>query len=188
MKKLRISLLLLFSGLLVAASFAVTPSTVRYLHVRVTNPVTHEQVRINLPLVLAEKVIPAINDGQLRDGKVRVGDLKADKINLRAILEALKAAPEGEFVSVQDLGDDVHVAKEQGQLVVHVTDKKNNEKVDVTIPWDVAQALISDTNEDQINIEAGIKALENVGDTTLVRVSDHEENVRVWVDSLNSGE
>ena len=73
---------------------------------------------------------------------------------IRAILEALKTAPEGEFVSVQGAGEDVRVAKEHGLMVVHVIDKENKQNVDVTIPWDVAQALISETGENQLNIEA----------------------------------
>ena len=106
--------------------------TTRYLHVRVTNPTTHELVRVNVPLTLAEKVIPAINHGELRDGKVRIGNFSADNVNVRAILDALKTAPEGEFVTVQNTGDDVRVAKEHGQVVVHVIDKNSHENVDVT--------------------------------------------------------
>jgi len=170
----------LISG--IARAAAVT----RYLHVRVSNPANHELVRVNVPLELAEKVIPAINEGKLRDGKVSLGDFSANNLNLRAILDALKTAPEGEFVTVQDSGDNVRVAKERGQLVVHVKDKDGRENVDVTIPWDVVEALVSDTDPNQLNVQAGIKALENSGDTILVRVSDHEEQVRVWVDSRNS--
>jgi len=176
----------LSSALLLAATLAVAASATRYLHVKVTNPTTHELVRVNVPLTLAEKVIPAINHGELRDGKVHIGNLNADKVNVRAILDALKTAPEGEFVTVQNLGNDVRVAKEHGQVVVHVIDKDSKENVDVTVPWDVVEALVSDTTEDQLNVEAAVKALENVGDTTLVRVSGHEENVRVWVDSRNT--
>ena len=176
----------LSSALLLAATLAVAASATRYLHVKVTNPTTHELVRVNVPLTLAEKVIPAINHGELRDGKVHIGNLNADKVNVRAILDALKTAPEGEFVTVQNTGDDVRVAKEHGQVVVHVIDKDSKENVDVTVPWDVVEALVSDTTEDQLNVEAAVKALENVGDTTLVRVSGHEENVRVWVDSRNT--
>jgi ribonuclease HI len=179
--------LVVFSALLLA-TFAVAATTTRYVHVRVSSPGTHELVRVNLPLVLAEQVIPAINHGQLRDGKVRIGHLDANNVNVRAILEALKAAPEGEFVSVQDVGNDVRVAKEHGLMVVHVADKENKQNVDVTIPWDVAQALISETSEDQLNIEAAVKALENVGDMNLVKVTGQDENVRVWVDSRSSGE
>jgi hypothetical protein len=176
--------------LLLVATCAMAASPMRYLHVRVNNPNSHELVRVNVPLMLAERVIPAINHGELRDGKVSIGNFHADNVNVRAILDALKTAPEGEFVTVQDIGNDVRVAKEHGQLVVHVIDKNSNsdsrENVDVTIPWDVVQALISDTTENQLNVEAAIKALETVGDTTLVRVSGHDENVRVWVDSRNT--
>jgi len=158
----------------------------RYLHVRVTNTTTHELVRVNVPLSLAEKIIPAINNGDLRNGKVHIGELSADNVNLRAILEALKTAPEGEFVTVQESDSDVHVAKEHGQMVVHVFDKGSKQKVDVTIPWDVAQALVSDTTENQLNVEAGIKALESAGDVTLVSVIGGDESVRVWIDSRST--
>jgi ribonuclease HI len=168
------------------AVWAATPE--RYLHVRVSNPTTHELVRVNVPLSLAEKIIPAINHGQLRDGKVQIGGFSADNVNLKAILEALRTAPEGEFVTVQQNDSDVHVAKEHGQLVVHVIDKQSKEKVDVTIPWDVAQALISDTTENQLNVEAAIKALQNAGDLTLVSVVGHDESVRVWIDSRSTDE
>jgi ribonuclease HI len=168
------------------AVIAWASSPERYLHVRVSNPGTHELVRINLPLSLAEKVIPAINHGQLRDGKVQIGGFTANDVDVRAILDALKTAPEGEFVSVQQTDSDVRVAKEHGQLVVHVKDKNGKENVDVTIPWNVAQALISDTNENQLNIEAAVKALEGAGDLTLVTVTGSDESVRVWIDSNSS--
>lgn len=174
--------------LALAASLAFAVTTTRYLHVRVSNPVTHELVRVNVPLTLAEQVIPAINHGQLRGGKIQIGNFTANNVNVRAILEALRNAPEGEFVSVQDAGSNVHVAKEHGQMVVHVVDKNSKENVDVTVPWEVAQALVTNTAEDQLNVEAAIKALENVGDTTLVTVAGKDENVRVWVDSRNSDE
>jgi ribonuclease HI len=182
-------LLAVFAALFVSATFlfAVTATT-RYLHVRVSNPSTKELVRVNVPLTLAEKIIPAINHGQLRDGKIQCGNFTANNVNIRAILDALKTAPEGEFVTVQEIGNDVHVAKEHGQMVVHVVDKNSGENVDVTIPWEVAQALITDTREDQLNVEAAIKALENIGDTTLVRVTSKDQNVRVWVDSRNTDE
>lgn len=168
------------SGMARAASVA------RYLHVRVTNAARGELVRVNVPLTLAEKVIPAIRDGRLRDGKISLGDRSLDRVDIHAILDALKTAPEGEFVRVEDAGDNVRVAKERGELVVHVKDKNGSENVEVTIPWNVAEALVSDTDQGQLNVEAGIKALEDSGDTTLVRVSDHGDEVRVWIDSRNT--
>ncbi len=177
-----------FLAVLLAGTVVWASSPERYLHVRVNNPTTHELVRVNLPLSLAERVIPAINHGQLHEGKIQIGNFSADNINLKAILGALKAAPEGVFVTVQQTGNDVRVAKERGQMVVHVVDKESKQKVDVTIPWDIAQALVSDTNENQLNLVALIKALENAGDVTLVTVTGHDENVRVWIDSHGTEE
>jgi hypothetical protein len=175
------------AAILLTATLALAATNgMRYLHVKVTNPTSHELVRVNVPLVLAEKIIPAINHGDLRDGKIHIGHMDADNVNVRAILDALKTAPEGEFVTVQNTGDDVRVAKEHGQVVVHVIDKNSKENVDVTVPWDVVEALVSNTTENQLNVEAAIKALQNVGDTTLVRVSGSDENVRVWIDSRNT--
>lgn len=184
MKHMKLNLLLLALVLTATAVWAVTPE--RYLHVRVTNPSTHELVRVNLPLSLAEKVIPAINEGELRDGKVQIGDFKADNVNIKMILDAVKTAPDGEFVTVEEKDNNVRVAKEHGQLVVHVIDKQGKENVDVTIPWEVAQALTANTDKDQINVEAAIKALESIGDMTLVTVTGHDENVRIWIDSNSS--
>ena len=178
--------LALCSATLLTATLALAASATRYLHVKVTNPTSHELVRVNVPLTLAEKIIPAINHGELRDGKIHIGRMNADQVNVRAILDALKTAPEGEFVTVQNTGDDVRVAKEHGQVVVHVIDRNSKENVDVTVPWDVVEALVSDTTENQLNVEAAIKALQNVGDTTLVRVTGQDENVRVWIDSRNT--
>ena len=188
MKMTRKSLLFAagFSALSLATALAMAAPTIRYIHVRVSNPRNHELVRVNVPLELAEKVIPAINHGQLRGGKIEIGDFRADNVNIHAILDALKTAPEGEFVTVQHTGSDVRVAKEHGQLVVHVIDKNSSENVDVTVPWEVAQALVSDTKEDQLNVEAAVRALENVADTTLVRVTNHDQSVRVWIDSRNT--
>ncbi len=143
------------AGVLLAATFVYAATTARYLHVKVTNPTTHELVRVNVPLMLAERVIPAINHGELRNGKIHIGKFEANNVNIREILDALKTAPEGEFVTVQNTGNDVHVAKEHGQMVVHVFDKGDKQNVDVTVPWEVAQALISDTTENQLNGDCG---------------------------------
>jgi len=173
-------------AILLTGTVVWAASAERYLHVRVETPATHELVRVNVPLSLAAKIIPAINHGQLHEGKVHVGHLQADEIDIRAVLDALKSAPEGEFVTIQQNESDVRVAKERGQLVVHVVDKRGKENVDVSVPWEVAQALVSNTTDNELNIEAAIQALQSIGDSTLVTVADHDQTVRVWVDSNSS--
>lgn len=175
-------------GLLFVASIVAAAPPEHYLHVKVDGVNTKELVRVNIPLSLAEKVIPAINHGQLRHGKIQIGDFQANGIDLPAILDAVKSAPDGEFVTVQEPDTNVRVAKQNGQLIVHVTDKEDGQKVNVTVPWEVAEALASATNQHELNIEAAIQALDRAGDTTLVTVTDNEETVRVWIDSHNTSE
>src|SRR5437868_219024 len=48
----------------------------RWLHVRVSNPDAKEEtVRVNVPLELAERVLPTINRDRLHNGKVRVDQI-----------------------------------------------------------------------------------------------------------------
>ncbi len=183
---MKISKAVLLVAIVVVGTAVWAASAERYLHIKVNNPKTQELVRVNVPLSLAEKVLPAINHGDLKNGKVQVGNFKSEDIDVRALLEAVKSAPEGEFVSVQKPDEEVRVAKEHGQLVAHVKNKGGRERVDVTIPWEVAQALISETTDNQLNISAAIKALQNIGDMTLVTVAGEDESVRVWIDSNNT--
>jgi ribonuclease HI len=171
-------------------TMAMAASSERYLHIRVNNLGQNEQVRVNVPLSFAEKVLPAINHGQLSKGKLHIGKLSADSVDMKAIFEALKTAPEGEFVTVRENDNDVRVAKEHGQLIVRVVDKgsKDKENVEVTIPWNVALALSSEADGDQLNLEAAIKALESAGDITLVAVTSREETVRIWIDSSSTAD
>src|SRR2546422_2254411 len=49
-------------------------------------------------------------------------------VDLRALLDAVRSAKDGEFVSVQSRENDVRVAKQGGYLVVHVRDHKRSEE------------------------------------------------------------
>ena len=176
-------LLVVLAVLSMAAAAWAAPAE-RYLHVRVDNAASGQKVRINIPLSLAAQVIPAIDNGRLRDGKVEVGHFEANGVNVKQILDALKTAPDGEFVTVQQPGENVRVAKKNGVLLIHVTDTKGErQNIDVTVPWAVAEALASTSSQNQLNVEAAIQALERAGNMTLVTVTGNRQNVRVWIDS-----
>ncbi|MFZ0636407.1 MAG: hypothetical protein WA755_20170 [Candidatus Acidiferrales bacterium] len=169
-------------------AFAAPPE--KYLHVRVNNSENKETVNVNLPLSLAEKILPTIHQGNLKDGKVTIGDAEMDNVDLRAILDAVRTAPDNEFVTVKSDTEDVRVAKSKGNLVVHVNEtkkdgEKNPEKVDVTIPMSVVNALVP-TDKREIDLVAAIHALADAGDTLLVTVHNATEEVRIWVDSNGS--
>lgn len=159
----------------------------RWLHVRVSNPGSKEEtVRVNVPLELAEKVLPTINKDRLHSGKVRIEDIDCHGVDLRALADAVRTSKDGEFVTVQNKDADVRVAKHNGTLFVHVIDKNRAKKsqVEVKVPMRVVDALFSGS-KDELDLVAALHALSSQGDTELVSVKDDENTVRVWLDSKN---
>jgi hypothetical protein len=159
----------------------------RWLHVRVSNPGSKEEtVRVNVPLELAEKVLPTINRDRLHSGKVRFDDIDCHGVDLRALLDAVRTSKDGEFVTVQNKDSDVRVAKQNGTLFVHVIDKNRAKRtqVEVKVPMRVVDALFS-AGKDELDLVAALHALSSQGDTELVSVKDDENTVRVWLDSKN---
>lgn len=194
---------LMFTGL---AALAVTAQSKtgaaapadKWLHVRVVEDGDRgETVRVNVPLSLAEAILPALKvHNKIDGGRIKIHHPHWDnEIDFRAAFDAVKNAPDGEFVTVQKGKDEeVRVSKEKGYLLVSVRDgrsrkdgTKRQEKVDVKVPMSVAEALFSGA-KDELDILAAVRALARHGDTQLVAVEDGKTTVRVWVDSKNVSE
>jgi hypothetical protein len=170
-----------------AAPSATAAKQERWLHVRVDNPDSKDEiVRINVPLELAEKVLPAINREQLQSGKVKLDHFDCHGVDLHALLDAVRTSKDGEFVTVQSKDSDVRVAKQNNYLLVHALDKKHSRKsrVEIKVPMKVVEALLS-AGKDELDLVAALHALSAQGDTELVSVKDEENTVRVWLDSKN---
>lgn len=161
----------------------------RYLHVRVEDPAKGESVNVNVPLSMAEKILPTINKGELHDGRVTISEANMNGIDVRALLDAIRTAPDNEFATVKQRDQNVRVAKSDGNLVVQIRDtEKGGEKVDVTVPIKVVDALFSTAKQNELDITAALRALSEAGDTLLVTVHDATQQVRIWVDSRSAGE
>ena len=178
-----------------ASTLAFAGSDV-WLHIKVDNAEGNkEHVRVNVPLNLAEKVLPAIQVNKMHSGKLRIGNDNVD-IDPRTLMEAIRGAKDGVFVTVENdrkrdgRHETVRVAKEGGYMVVKTTATGGHdpENVDIRIPLDVVDALLSSGNHDELDILAAIKVLATHHDGTLVSVTNHSETVRIWVDLKNSGE
>jgi hypothetical protein len=178
-------------------------TTEQWIHVRVESKEEHgETVRVNVPVEMAAKVLPAINKNNLHDGKVRIDSAHMNDVDLRVILDAVRSSRDGEYVTVQDHDNNVRVAKSAGYLYIHVTDKAEGKKaaakdgkteaksaahesrVEIKVPMKVVDALFS-AGKDELDLVAALKALSAHGDTELVTVKDNENTVRIWVDSKN---
>ena len=178
-----------------------TAKSDQWIHVRVENrDEGGETVRVNVPIDMAVKVLPAIKHDKLHDGKVRIDGAHMNDVDLRAMLDAVRSAKDGEYVTVQSNENDVRVAKNAGYLYIHVTDRNHKKgeavkdaktaresKVEVKVPMKVVDALFS-SGDDELDIVAALRALSNNGDTELVSVKDSENTVRVWIDSKNSSD
>jgi hypothetical protein len=175
----------------------------KWIHVRVTSADTKgESVKVNVPLDMAEKVLPAINKDRLHNGKVRIDKADMNGVDVRAILDAVRTAKDGEFVTVQAPDADVRVAKEGGFLLIHVLDKSEHHgkaetkgekeamanvsphRLEIKVPMKVVDALFS-AGDNELDLVAALRALSSSGDTELVSVKDNQNTVRVWIDSKN---
>lgn len=184
--------LLGMAGILLGATMALAQAPERWFHIRViSSDAKGETVRVNIPMSVAEQVLPAIHAKDLNDGKVRIHG-KMNDVDVRALLDAVAKSPDNEFVTVQSKDENVRVAKSGEYLLVKVRDQegKNNEKpeqVDVKVPISVVKALLSDSESpDELNVLAALQALKAYGDTELVTVTDKDQTVRIWVDSRNT--
>jgi hypothetical protein len=188
--------LLLIPGLTLAqtpaAKTSSAPSTTsakqdRWLHVRViSSDAKGETVRVNVPLDLAEKVLPTINHDRLHGGKVKIDCAHVNDVDLRAMVEAIRAAKDGEYVTVQGTENDVRVAKQDNHLIVHVLDKGKSRKsqIEIKVPMKVIDALFS-AGKDELDLVAALHVLSAQGDIELVSVKGDDNTVRVWLDSKN---
>jgi len=184
-----LGMICVLAGLVVTAPAAMATPTERYLHVKVEDASKGESVNVNVPLSMAEKILPTINKNNIHNGHVTIGHADMNDVDIRALLDAVRTAPDNEFVTVKGKDQDVRVAKSNGNLVVHVRDAaKGGQKVDITIPMKVVDALLSTAKDNELDISAAIRALGDAGDALLVTVEDASEHFRIWVDSKGSPE
>jgi hypothetical protein len=178
----------LLAGMLIAAvSPTLAGASEQYLHVKVQDGA--KRVNVNVPLSMAEKIIPAINNKRLHDGCVTIRQAEMNGIDVRTILDAVRTAPDNEFVTVRERDQSVQIAKRNGNIVVYVRNRENkDQRVDVTVPMTVVNALFSTAKRDQLDIVAALRALGNSGNVFLVTVQDASQNVRVWVDSQSTAD
>ncbi len=183
------------------ASATVALAAERWVHVKVNETGENgERVRVNIPLSLAEKILPTINAHKLHNGKVRVDEHGFDEVDLRALLDAVRTAQDNEYVTVESKHENVRVAKSGGFMLIKVRETPHPSKkekataaapkvhtVDVKIPFAVVNALLSG-EKDELDLVAGIRALGQYDNLELVTVNDEDSSVRIWVDSQNTAE
>lgn len=190
--------LLAAGALTAAATTAIAAGAEKYLHVKVEDADKGESVNVNVPLSMAEKILPTINDHDLHQGRVTIHDAEMNGVDVRALLDAVRSAQDNEFVTIKERdNEEVRVAKSNGNIVVHIRDhegrhgskaSENGQLVDVTVPMKVVDALFATAKDNELDIVSALRALSDAGDVLLVTVQDAGQKVRIWVDSRSSME
>jgi hypothetical protein len=197
-KKLAVGGLAILAAALMITNIthAQPPQGDRWIHVKVEGGVAKtDMVNVNLPISLAVLVLSSVDHEQFHHGHVSLGHADLNGVDLRAILDAVRNSPDGEFVTVKNHNQDVHVAKQNGFLVIHVIDERSSERssdrgsdhrtVEVRVPISVCDAMLAAGGQD-LDVAAGLKALAAHGDTELVTVKDGNQTVHIWIDSKST--
>lgn len=163
------------------AGFASAETTGRWINVDVQEHTDGTKVKVHLPLDLVLTVINGIDIQNFDAGEVdlEMGDVDVD---WPQVFQALRDAPDGEFITVDSPDADVRVSKASGMMLIDVDEKEgDNAKVKVRVPMSMINALhIDDAN--RVDVKAFLASLNELPDGELVRVESDDANVRIWVE------
>jgi hypothetical protein len=188
MNRSQAKILSLFLVCMIAAGVAQAAD--RWLHVRVEETGSYgENISVNVPLELVTAFLPAIQDEAWDHGHFDIGHGRIDDVDLREIFEALRDAPDTDFVTVRSKDEHVRVAKEGGflRILVEDLDDLKGETVRVTLPMEVVEAMLG-RDGSQLDLAAGFERLAEFDGGDLVTVESNDESIRVWIDDSQTGE
>jgi len=178
-------LLLSAAFLLLCAGFA-SAATKMWVHVHVEDSAKEEKVKINLPLSVIEAMLPMIEEEQIRKGSLHINDHDFRVEDLRKAWNEIRNEGDMDFITVEGRDGNVRVRIEGKYLLVQPDDKSKNSKVDIRLPLQVVDAMLSGSGN-ELNLTAGIRALKDSGMQDIITVNDNHSSVRVWIDDKNLG-
>ena len=175
-------LILVAIAALLAAPAAYAAENSRWINVHVTENSSNTNVEVHLPLNLVLTVLRNVDVEHFHGGQV---DLELDEdldINLPEIMQAIKDAPDGKFVTVTSDEADVNVHKQAGTIFVSVNQKEDEmAQVEVTMPMELMDAL-SFGEENTLDVATLLQSFDKLPNGELVKVTSNEANVRVWIE------
>ena len=156
-----------------------------WLHVRVSERGdAAASVNVNLPMSAVEAVVALLPDRIMSRGRMRLHrDHELSASDLRTLWDAVRDTEDGEFVSIDHDDGQVRVARSGDVIQIRIDGRDDDDdakSVRVEIPVDVVDALLSG-DDDTLNLVGALERLtERRGD--LVRITDGDERVHIWID------
>ncbi len=170
--------ILLAAGVTLAAD---TEEPTRWLNVKVNATEDHADVSVRVPMSLVMTVLDAVKTDEFQGGKIRIDTHNAE-IDWPKLLEAVKNAPDGKFVTITSDDADVQVEKLGGMLRIDIQEKTGDkEKIKVMVPAALLNAISID-DQDRLDIKNLLAHLDSSMEGDLVRVEAPDASVRIWID------
>lgn len=164
--------------LVLTAGMAAAEEPQRWLNVDVAEA-GDTSVKVRLPLGMVLALLDAVNTKEMARGRVDLHLEDAD-VDWPAVLRAVRSAPDGEFVQIESKDADVRVGKRAGTLHITVREDTGDERVEVTLPEVLIDALVIEDN--RLDLKALLTQLDRLPGGELVRVTSADTNVRIWVE------
>ena len=157
-----------------------------WIHVQVTEPGEDgTNVRVNLPLALAEVALSVFSDEAISKGQIKLDKHDVSVEDLRLLWNELKASGDAEFLTVQEKEKKIRIVRQGDRIRIHVDKSGEADKqIRIEVPVTLVDALLGGQG-DRLDLKAALAELtEERGD--IVTVSDGEKRVRVWIDESKS--
>ncbi|MDJ0838790.1 MAG: hypothetical protein QNK37_19890 [Acidobacteriota bacterium] len=132
-----------------------------------------EEMSLSLPLSMLKTFEPQIQE-MLRDIEINDKD-----VNFRELWEAVKEAGPNDYVEVNSEDADIKVSTTTHHLVVKVHEKRENKKIDVTLPLALIEAFLGEGGFDYTAVVEALIDIE--GDLLTIQSDDDEINGRIWI-------
>lgn len=161
----------------------------RWIHVRVQDlRGGDDSISVNVPLSMIGSFLPEIDIDDFtnsEDGWIGL-DRGSAGVSLREILDAVRDAPDGEFLRIRSRDENVRVVKENGFLRIDV-DEPDGDRVRIRLPIEVVEAMLA-SDEDRIDLEAALDALADFDGEDLITVESDDSTIRIWIDDRENGD
>ncbi len=164
----------------VAGGSAIAASDDRWIHIRVdASNGDKGRVDIQVPIGRVQSLLPILK-GAHAHGSVHVDDTSFDLAEIREYWTAVRAAKDGEYVTVRDEDSDVRIAKRGGTFLVTVDDKGGRSRVRMKLPLPLIDAVLA--GGDTLDLRALGGAIAKAPEGELLTVDDDDAHIRIWID------
>ncbi|MFN8009348.1 MAG: hypothetical protein U0V70_20430 [Terriglobia bacterium] len=155
-----------------------------WLHVEVKESKDDpEIVKLNLPFSMVDVALKIAQDKKLtkfNGGKLPLNSAELSVPDIKKLWTEFKKAGNADFVTVEKKTESVRIARDGNYLLIKVSEQKQ-QKVDIRVPIEVVDALLSAPGE-ELDIKAALVAMQQKGSGEILSVIDKDSTVRIWVD------